>query len=72
MYEELMTEDEANRSLEREDMFIIIPEIKGELSGFDEPTYRAMPLKSRDYVSKDTMPITKDEIRAILNNDGIL
>jgi len=72
MYEELMTEDEAIRSLEREDMFIITPEIKDELSGFDESTYGATPIRSRDYVSKDAMPITKDEIRAILKKDGII
>ena len=72
MYEELMTEDEATRSLEREDMFIITPEIKDELSGFDESAYGATPIKSRDYVSKDTVPITMDEIRSILKNDGII
>lgn len=72
MYEELMTEDEAVRSLEREDMFIITPEIKDEISGFDESAYEAMPIWSKDYVSKDAMPITKDEIRAILKYDGII
>ena len=72
MYEELMTEDEAVRSLEREDMFIITPEIKDELSGFDESAYGATPIWSKDYVSKDAVPITKDEIRSILKNDGII
>jgi FlaA1/EpsC-like NDP-sugar epimerase len=72
MYEELMTEDEAGRSLERKDMFIIIPEIKDEISGFDESAYEAMPIWSKDYVSKDAVPITKDEIRAILKNEGII
>ena len=72
MYEELMTEDEATRSLEREDMFIITPEIKDELPGFDESAYEAMPIRSRDYVSKDAVPITMDEIRAILKKDGII
>lgn len=72
MYEELMTEDEAARSLEREDMFIIIPEIKEELSKFDESAYDATHIKSRDYVSKDAAAITKDEIRSILRRDGII
>jgi len=72
MYEELMTEDEAAHSLEQEDMFVIIPEIKEDISGFDESAYEATPIRSRDYVSKDTMPITKDEIRAILKKDGII
>lgn len=72
MYEELMTGDEAARSLERKDMFIIMPEIKDNLSGFDESAYSAAPIRSRDYVSKDMKPITRDEIRAILNKDGII
>ena len=72
MYEELMTDDEAVRSLEREDMFIITPEIKDELSGFDESKYEATSIRSRDYVSKDTVPITMDEIRAILKKDRII
>lgn len=72
MYEELMTEDEAARSLEMEDMFIILPEIKNELSNFDETAYKAMPIRSKDYVSRDAVPITKDEIKAILLKDGII
>ena len=72
MYEELMTEDEAVRSLERDDMFIIIPEIEDELTKIDKSAYDATPIRSKDYVSKDVVPITKDEIRAILKNDGIL
>ena len=72
MYEELMTEDEAARSLEREDMFIILPEIEDGLTKIDKFAYDATPIFSKDYVSKDAVPITKDEIRAILKNDGIL
>jgi len=72
MYEELMTEDEATRSLEREDMFIIIPDIKDEISGFDESAYGGTPIRSRDYISKAVKPLTKDEIRDILKEDGII
>lgn len=72
MYEELMTEDEASRSLEREDMFIIAPLIMDGLSKYDGSAYDAMPIWSKDYVSKDVVPITKDEIRAILKNDKII
>ena len=72
LYEELMTEDEAARSLEMEDMFIIIPEIKDELSNFDEAAYNAIPIRSKDYVSRDVEPLTKDEIKAILLKDGII
>ena len=72
MYEELMTEDEATRSLEREDMFIIAPLIMDGLSKYDGSAYDATPIRSKDYVSKDVVPLTKDEIRTILKKDGII
>ena len=72
MYEELMTEDEATRSLEREDMFIIAPLIMDGLSKYDGSAYDATPIRSKDYVSKDVVPLTEDEIRAILKSDGII
>ncbi len=72
MYEELMTEDEASRSLERYDMFIILPQIEDELTKIDVSAYDAVPIKSKDYVSKDVVPITKDEIKTILMKDGII
>lgn len=72
MYEELMTEDEATRSMEREDMFIIPPLIVDGISKYDGFAYDAMPIRSMDYVSKDVVPLNKNEIRAILKNDGIL
>ncbi len=72
MYEELMTEDEAARSLEREDMYIIIPEIKEDRSNFIDSAYNATPIRTKDYVSNDVVPITRDQIKAILLNDGII
>ena len=72
MYEELMTEDEASRSLEREDMFIIAPLIMDGLSKYDGSAYDATPIRSMDYISKDVVPLTKDEIRAILKSDGLI
>jgi len=72
MYEELMTEDEAFRSLERNDMFIILPQIEDELTKIDVSAYDAVPIKSKDYVSKDAVPITKDVIKKILIKDGII
>lgn len=72
MYEELMTEDEALRSLERDDMFIIIPEIEDGLTKIDTSEYGALPIRSKDYVSKDAVPITKDEIRNILQKEVII
>lgn len=72
MYEELMTEDEAFRSLEREDMYIILPEMRDLLSNFNESVYKASPIISKDYISRDMIPITKDEIKAILLKDGVI
>jgi FlaA1/EpsC-like NDP-sugar epimerase len=72
MYEELMTEDEASRSLERDDMFIILPQIEDELTKIDVSVYDAVPIKSKDYVSKDVIPITKDEIKTILMKERII
>lgn len=72
MYEELMTEDEASRSLERHDMFIILPQIEDELTEIDVSAYDALPIKSKDYMSKDVLPITKDEIKTILMKERII
>lgn len=72
MYEELMTEDEAFRSLERNDMFIILPQIEDELTKIDVSAYGAVPITSKDYVSKDAVPITKNDIKTILIKDGII
>jgi UDP-N-acetylglucosamine 4,6-dehydratase len=72
MYEELMTEDEASRSLEREDMFIITPMIMDVLSKYNGSAYDATPIHSKDYVSKDVVPLTKDEIRTLLKRDALI
>ena len=48
MHEELMTQDEAIRSLERDNMFIILPEIEDRLTVIDKSAYDATPIKSMD------------------------
>ncbi|WP_094229111.1 polysaccharide biosynthesis protein [Methanolobus psychrotolerans] len=72
LYEELMTDDEATRSLERDDMFIILPNIKDELIMIDETAYNASPITSTEYISRDVEPITKDEIKSILIKENII
>jgi hypothetical protein len=67
-----MTEDEASRSLEREDMFIILPEMIEEISNLDKTKYNATSIKSKDFISRDVKPINKEEIKAILLKDGII
>ena len=72
MYEELMTEDEALRSFERDDMFIIAPMICGNDSLYQSSSYNAVPIESKDYISRDVPAISKDEIRSILKKEGLL
>lgn len=79
MYEELMTEDEARRSLEIDDMFIILPEIK-ELS-YDASSLRypkidkypgAKPAKIASYKSSDAKLLMKHEIKKVLHKERLL
>lgn len=72
MYEELMTEDEAAHSLENKDMYIIIPEIKADIPGFNDSIYGLPPIISRDYISKNASPLMKADIKAMLERDGII
>ena len=72
MYEELMTDDEALRSFERDDMFIIAPMIFDNESLYQSSSYNAVPIKSREYISRDVPAISKDEIRSILKKEGLL
>lgn len=71
MYEELMTEDEASRSYELDDMYIVVPEMK-ELMQPNPYVYSAKLITSNDYISKDSKPISKDEIRTILQTDKLI
>jgi UDP-N-acetylglucosamine 4,6-dehydratase len=72
MYEELMTEDEARRSLEREDMFIILPQIEDERTKIEISAYNAVQIRSKDYISKDVAPIKKEQIKNILMKEKII
>jgi len=66
MFEELMTESEAERCLETEDMFIVLPEIK-EYGCIDKSKYPgAKPTKFKSYSSRDARFLTKDEIKDML------
>lgn len=71
LFEELLTEDEARRSLETEDMFILLPEIKGYFE-IDETKYSGTK-KARlsHYRSKDARILTEQEIRELLHEEGL-
>lgn len=72
LYEELMTEQEAERSLEVEEMFIILPEIT-ELMHVSEFWYEnAKPVKLSSYRSDEANILTKQEIRDFLHKSGLL
>ncbi|WCF07930.1 polysaccharide biosynthesis protein [Paenibacillus thiaminolyticus] len=67
MYEELMTDEEAARALELPDMFIIQnPFMKFR---FYEGAVNA---PARSYSSQTIPPITKEEVRSLLQNAGLL
>ena len=72
LYEELMTEDEARRALESEDMFIVLPEME-ELSHIAESFYPSTSqAEIKAYTSKDIKHLTKEEIRGILYQENLI
>ena len=72
MFEELMTQSEAEHSLETEDMFIVLPEIK-EYTNINKFKYpEARPTKLRSYISKDAKILTKQEIKDMLYKAHLL
>jgi len=73
LYEELMTEDEARRALESEDMFIVLPEMK-ELSHIDKYSYPSVSeiAEVKAYTSKDVKHLTREEIKEILYQENLI
>lgn len=71
-YEELMTESEAERALETEDMFIIPTHLMAFYS--KKFNYRhAKSLSSRKrYDSRDEKTISKEEIKKLLKKEGLI
>lgn len=72
IYEELMTEDEANRAFETDELFIVLPEIK-EIYPINPDVYAgAHPAKPMSYSSKDINPLSKDEVEDLLRMEKIV
>ena len=73
LYEELMTEDEARRALESEDMFIVLPEMR-ELSYIDKSYYPSVSeiAEVKAYTSKDVKHLTREEIKEILYQENLI
>jgi UDP-N-acetylglucosamine 4,6-dehydratase len=72
LYEELMTENEARRALESEDMFIVLPEME-ELSDIDKSSYPSVSeAEVKAYTSEGEKHLSKAEIREILHKEELL
>ena len=72
LYEELMTEDEARRALESEDMFIILPEMK-ELSHINKSSYPSVSeAEVKAYNSRDVKHLAREEIKEILYQENLI
>lgn len=70
LYEELMTEDEARRALESEDMFILCPEMR---TGISKSSYSSVSEAGvKAYTSTDEKHLSKDEIREMLYREKLL
>ena len=68
IYEELMTEDEAQNAYESKEMFVVLPQIF-DITG--KPSHKVpdnfKKTRKREYSSKDVKLLTKEEIRSLLN-----
>lgn len=73
MYEELMTVEESARSLETEEMFIVLPAMEEELYTINPSAYqKAHQSELRSYRSDEMEPLSKREIRDLLYKEKLL
>ena len=68
LYEELMTEEEAKRALEIEDMFIVLPSHLNSLS----PSVSDLKAEVKAYTSKEAKHLTKEEIKKLLYKENLI
>ena len=73
LYEELMNSEETRRSLDTEQMFIILPAFRNIYSEMDY-TYEGLSLRpvKEAYTSAQSTYMTRDEIKAFLLEAGVL
>ncbi|GBE18161.1 UDP-N-acetylglucosamine 4,6-dehydratase [archaeon BMS3Abin16] len=73
LYEELMTDNEAPRAIETKDLFIIMPNIKEELSHFDTKKYASLKkTELGEYRSDKVESLSQQDIKKLLIKSGIL
>ena len=71
-YEELMTEDEIARSIEVDDMYIILPHIKEILDWYDKEILNQMgTIKTQKYNSRYTTAISKSSLETLLKEINV-
>jgi FlaA1/EpsC-like NDP-sugar epimerase len=73
-HEKLLLREEAEQALERDEMFIIRPNVDYELfHSFSKESYPGTrPAEVREYSSKDETPISKEQIREMLLSNWAL
>ena len=72
LYEDLMTEEEITRSVETEDMFIILPQLTELLSTIRKNYPHSHKPKAKSYRSSDIKQLSKKEIKELLSKEGLL
>lgn len=73
MFEEIMTEAEAQRALETEDMYIILPELTEGLIDSDIYSYKdATPIRTKEYSSNNVDPISRKDLKKLFYNEKLL
>lgn len=71
-HEDLMTEEELTRSLETDEFFIILPQLR-EVSEIDRSNYdHAKRPKATSFSSKDAKLLSRGEIRDLLINENLI
>ena len=71
-YEELMTDEEAARAVELPDLFIVPPLLAGTQIGVPKVRYAGESARIKQYTSRSETPITAEQLRMLLYQDGIL
>ncbi|MEM2916594.1 MAG: UDP-N-acetylglucosamine 4,6-dehydratase family protein [Candidatus Woesearchaeota archaeon] len=71
-YEELMTEEEASRAIETQDLFIVPPLFAGTQIGIPSVRYQGGAARPKHYNSRAVEPITAEGLRVLLYKEGIL
>lgn len=67
-YEELMIDDEALNALEDDDLYIVLPR-DAQITDEEYKTYKNYKrMKKKQYTSKDEVLLTRNEIKALLQN----